>query len=353
MRFIVIIPLLLILTIAYAHEESTFVTDLGKYKVELIEPKSIVSTGVGTTITLFIEQNETPAVNLSVKAIMDPNIIIEFVNRGNGEYYTEYNFLSPGLYEIHTISINNEDFPIDIHIKAQGLDYNFTKYLPFVPIIFGFVGLFYFGFQKRNIKLGLGLFVITVVIAGLAYSVYVYFSTGAAAQGVLVCDQKDPTNCLWQAHIHAYIIPLVCGEEQRFPIEEGPLNGPHTHEEKNVIHWHDRIPYNLTEGRILNTTPLELGTFFDNINVNLNSTCFYGKCNGDLCQNGKNGSLKAFVNKENYWTKNTPWVEISNIREYVWSDREIIYLTFDTRSSQEIIDYLKTTQFSFPTLGPA
>jgi len=42
-------------------------------------------------------------------------------------------------------------------------------------------------------------------------------------------------------HIHADIKFDLCGQTPVLPRETGPLDGLHTHKEKNLLHFHDRI----------------------------------------------------------------------------------------------------------------
>ncbi|MBI2578825.1 MAG: hypothetical protein HYW26_03880 [Candidatus Aenigmarchaeota archaeon] len=185
-----------------------------------------------------------------------------------------------------------------------------------------------------------------LIIAVLGYSLYVYYQSGAAEQGIIVCGEDG--SCVWQAHIHAYIVPVVCGVEEKLPIEVNELEETHTHEEKNTIHFHASLPYDKSSGEIIDKTPLKLGTFFDGINVRFTDTCFMDKCSGDLC-NGKPGTLKVFANTEKYWEKGTPWGTAD--RNYVWSDRDIIYIAFDERSGQETAEFLRDARIEWPVLG--
>lgn len=188
--------------------------------------------------------------------------------------------------------------------------------------------------------------IVIIILAVLGYSLYVYYQSGAAESGIIVCSENG--SCVWQAHIHAYIVPLVCGVEQKLPIEVNELSESHTHEEKNTIHFHASIPYDKARGEIIDKTPLKIGTFFDEIGVQLSNECFMGKCNGDLC-GAAPGTLKIFANTEKYWEKNRQWQEV-NVN-YVWSDRDITYIVFDERSKEETLQQLNSARIEWPVLG--
>ena len=135
------------------------------------------------------------------------------------------------------------------------------------------------------------------------------------------------------------VILQLCDKEPRFETEVGLLNQTHTHEERNVLHWHDRLPYDSTTGQILDISPLRLDNSLRSIGFSIaNTTDCYGV-------------TKIFVNKENYWTQGTSWT--LEDRTYVWKDRDIIYIAHGNRTVQEVLEFLQAKQFSFPTLGPA
>lgn len=80
-----------------------------------------------------------------------------------------------------------------------------------------------------------------VAVAGvalLAYSAWQYQTEGIEQTGITVCDAQT---CLKTVHVHADIVPDLCGTLVTLPRESGPLNGLHTHKEKNYLHFHDRI----------------------------------------------------------------------------------------------------------------
>lgn len=198
--------------------------------------------------------------------------------------------------------------------------------------------------KSKNVFKTIVTVLIVLAIAGLGYSVYAYYQAGAQ-QGIVVCNPQNPTECVWQAHIHTFVVPVVCGEERRLPIEVGELEETHTHEEKSAFHWHDRVPFDKEKQEILDKTPLMIGTAFQQINSRLTSTCLLDKCNGDLCADGTVGTLKMFVKRGDTWQQN---FEFEN---FVWQDQDIIYLAFDSRTAGEVLQFLETSGIRFPVVG--
>lgn len=200
--------------------------------------------------------------------------------------------------------------------------------------------------KKSGWKTYLIVLVVVVIAAGLGYTAYQYLLSGAGEGGIVVCNPQNPSECLWQAHMHALIIPSVCGDELRLPVEAGRLSKSHTHEEVNLLHWHDQLPYDPAKGEIIDKTSLMLGNSLGEIGVEFNSTCFFGKCNGDLCADGTQGMVKMFVKE-----KGGEWKENTQFRDYVWKDGDMVYISFDSRTSGEILQFLQATRFTFPFSG--
>ena len=198
--------------------------------------------------------------------------------------------------------------------------------------------------KSRNVFKIIIIALVFAAVVGLGYSVYNYYQSGAAG-GIVVCNPQKPDECFWQAHIHTFIVPVACEEERRLPIESGELQEIHSHEEKNVLHWHASVPYDRQKQKIVDKTTLMLGTAFKELNVEFNSTCFFEKCNDDLCADGKPGKLKMFVKRDGRWQQNF------DFEKFVWLDQDVIYLAFDSRADEEILQFLQTSDIRFPVLG--
>ena len=65
------------------------------------------------------------------------------------------------------------------------------------------------------------LAVVIAAIAGLSYSLYIYYSSGSAEKGIVVCDPKDPGKCLWQDHVHALVVMSIDGKTKDLPLQKG------------------------------------------------------------------------------------------------------------------------------------
>ncbi len=181
--------------------------------------------------------------------------------------------------------------------------------------------------------------IIVLVVAVLGYSLYSTLQTGAAEKGVVTC--VSPDNCYWTAHFHTFFPVSICGEEYRLPNEVGSLQKGHTHEEKNIAHWHDRLPYDNVNKKIVDTSDLKAGSFFDQLNIPFSQTKIDGKTNGDTCPNGTVGTWKMIVNGK----------ASDAFREYEMHDKDVVWLVFDSRSPGELESAWKANPILFPTLG--
>lgn len=176
-------------------------------------------------------------------------------------------------------------------------------------------------------------------MAALAYSLYAALSSGADKQGLVVCPEEG--KCFWTAHYHAFVHAEVCGEERRLPIEKGSLQRLHTHEEKNVLHWHDKLPYDKQSGNLTDATPLLLRETFGQLEIEFGKGSFWGRKDGDSCADGRQGSLKFFVNGQ----------PNADYGEYAWRDRDVLVVVFDGRTELEVGEWLEKNPVQFPSLG--
>jgi hypothetical protein len=157
--------------------------------------------------------------------------------------------------------------------------------------------------------------VVIAIIGYFAYSLQQFYGENAEG-GIMTCDANNQ-NCKLSVHVHADVPITICGSAYKLPLETGPLDEPHTHKERNKIHLHVTLPYDPVAGRVTDTTKMQLGEFMKVQGVRFTSTCIADKCNGDLC-NGVPGKLTMTVNG-NASTEYT---------DYVWSDHDVIQLTF-------------------------
>jgi hypothetical protein len=170
--------------------------------------------------------------------------------------------------------------------------------------------------KKRKWPIWAGYIVAIIVLGYIGYSVYYYLSTQENVEEFEVCYADK---CIKTFHTHADISIELCGKRVMLALEKGALEGPHTHKERNMIHFHERLPYEPTTGKILDTKPLELGTFMNEMDMRFNDRCIGQYCNGDLCPDGKPGAVRMFVNEQ----------PNSEFDKYVWNDKDKIKITFD------------------------
>jgi flagellar basal body-associated protein FliL len=263
------------------------------------------------------------------------------------EYLYEFTFPKPGDYQL-TLTFTHEGkehqstFTIPVS-ASQSQSSRATKvYLWWtvggaavvVGVIWGF-GLFG---KSKSVKRSIILMIITLLVAIVVYSLIFTFRSGATTSGVVTC--LDNGQCFWTAHIHSYYPIAICGQEYSLPVEKGSLSGPHTHEERNIAHWHDRLPYDKKTGKITETDPLLVGKFFAEIGVTLTNQAVADKKVGDSCH-GQAATLKAFVNG-----KYTP-----DVVNHIWQDKEVISIFFDESTPEQIEEQLKAQPIEFPALG--
>lgn len=170
--------------------------------------------------------------------------------------------------------------------------------------------------KKRKWPVYLGYALAIIILAYIGYSVYYYLSTAEKVEEYEVCG---PGKCIKTFHVHADIKFDLCGNNINLQLEKGPLEGPHTHKERNMIHFHERLPYDLATGKLLEVAPLRLGAFMNAMDMRFNERCIAEYCNGDLCPDGKAGTVRMFVNKQ-------PNTEFD---QYVWNDKDEILITFN------------------------
>ncbi|MCA9390497.1 hypothetical protein KC571_03775, partial [candidate division WWE3 bacterium] len=115
-----------------------------------------------------------------------------------------------------------------------------------------------------------------------------------------------------------------CGENIELPKNKGSVTEQHTHAERNYLHLHIKYTVDKETGEPLDTTLLELGNFFDNLEMPFSSDpATLGEYTvGETCPGGKTltqDDLKMTVNGE-------PNTEFEH---YLWQDGDDISITFE------------------------
>ncbi|MBI4091347.1 hypothetical protein HY419_01180 [candidate division WWE3 bacterium] len=206
-------------------------------------------------------------------------------------------------------------------------------------VAFLFIYILWWGIRRKRYRALAILVFVLGIFSAVSYSLYVTLKSGALREGVITCLQDG--SCLWTAHVHAFIPIEACGKQLSLPAETGSLSLSHTHEERNVLHWHHRLPYDKENGLLLENNPFLLRSSFENIGVPFEKENFFGFKNGDMCQGGVAGSWKMFVNGK----------ESGKFGDYVWHDRDVILFIFDEKSVPEIEGGLRKNPIVFPSLG--
>ncbi len=222
-----------------------------------------------------------------------------------GDYLVQFIFRTPETILQPTYKITIED-------PRAGYIYTGSIILAALSVL---VGL-WLGFKKKiNIKpiiwgVGFGL-----IIFILGYSVSTFYQSGGE-KGFVVCG---PEGCDLAIHWHSQLHMTVCGEKYHLPLEAGDLGKIHTHKELDRLHYHALIKVDETGTKLLEPWKLSSGDLFEQLGIKFTNECFVDLCNGDLCPDGKPGTLKMTVND----------VPNNKFNEYVWNDGDEIHITFD------------------------
>lgn len=120
---------------------------------------------------------------------------------------------------------------------------------------------------------------------------------------------KSPSEgqkCYFTTHIHFFPTIKIFGEERTIPFEYGPLDGFHTHFEKNKAHWHALLPVDSVAKQPLKN--LTLGELFDDMGIPFSNDRIYEFESGMLNpKTGQPAKLTVFIDGE----------KIENPRDYV------------------------------------
>ena len=248
--------------------------------------------------------------------------IVPAKEREPGHYFIKYAFQNSGPHEIHVEFLHEgEEVRKTFDILVEGTAGSENAFIVAAALVLALSA--FYAMHSKKFKRSIFIAFILLAVVGLAYSIYIVYASGAAQRGVVVCVGNE---CYWSAHIHAEVAISICGEESyRFPVEKGPLNEPHTHEEKNLIHFHERLLIDPATKEILDPEPLTLGAFFNSMEVAFDETQVLDSANGDPC-NGESGSVKMFVNGK----------PSADFRDYIWKDGDKIKIIFDERPAEQV-----------------
>ena len=172
--------------------------------------------------------------------------------------------------------------------------------------------------QKNSVTKYLACLIVLIVIIVLIYSVYVYKkSVEDSGESFIICRTQE--DCTLSQHIHTEVEIKICEEEIKIPLEAGDKIGTHTHKERNLLHFEERLKYNNVTKKLIEKEPITLKNFFNHkdVNIKFNSTCIANKCNGNICDTAS-GTVKFFVNS----------IENKDFENYVWNDGDKISIEF-------------------------
>ena len=181
------------------------------------------------------------------------------------------------------------------------------------------------------------VFVSLSLIGFLAYSLIEYKRSGIAQDGVVTCANGQ---CFWSAHIHIDIPIQMCGEKYVLSKFKGSLANHHTHGDENIIHWHDKIPFDAEKKQLSGPTPFALNLIFKTIELPITEEGLLNKKDGDGCRSLA-ATWKVFVNG----VLRPDW------RNYEWRDNDIALFVFDERTVEEVKKELRQNPIKFPPVG--
>lgn len=283
-----------------------------------------------------IEKDSQHLEGLEVFLVVDKHDIglserVPAKEREPGHYVIKYTFADAGDHEIHVEFLHdNETVRQTFDISVSGLG-GIEQYFQLAAVLVLLLPAYY-AYYHRKYRKALVFAAVLLVAVAVSYSLFVVYSSGAAKRGVTVCVSES--ECYWSAHIHAEVDIDLCGDKSyRFPIEKGSLDGPHTHEERNLIHFHERLRYDPATKEILDPGPLTLGAFFDAMEVPFDSSKVLDRQEGDL-RNGKPGSVKMFVSRN--WVREELGQPHAEYRDFIWRDGDVITIVFDEKPAEAV-----------------
>ena len=191
--------------------------------------------------------------------------------------------------------------------------------------------------NKESVKKLLITLGLLALVGFLAYSLIEYQRSGIAKDGVVTCANGQ---CFWSAHIHIDIPIQICGEKYVLPKFKGPLANHHTHGDENIIHWHDKTPFDAEKKQFSEPTPFALNLIFKALELPITEESLLNKKDGDRCR-GSAATWKVFVNG----ALRPDW------RNYEWKDRDIVLFVFDEQTMEEIEKELRQNPIKFPPVG--
>lgn len=120
--------------------------------------------------------------------------------------------------------------------------------------------------------------IIGFVIVGLVAFFYVAnrFSGGEKSvtteKPITTCQPEnappEQQKCYYTAHSHFTLKLVIDGKEQDLPFEKGDLQKPHTHADKNKIHWHATLPVDPKTKKVTDYSQFQVKNVLDEFQIN-------------------------------------------------------------------------------------
>jgi len=146
------------------------------------------------------------------------------------------------------------------------------------------------------------LFVLATVIIFVSYlATHFTGETGIRSdKGITFCQPEnappEQQKCFFTAHQHMHMNIKVCDETKILPYETGDLQKLHTHVETGKFHFHGLLPVDPVTKQITDESQLKLSNLFAELKILIANDGIYNFKNGDVCPDGRIGSLKTLIN---------------------------------------------------------
>ena len=165
--------------------------------------------------------------------------------------------------------------------------------------------------KQKNMLITIGILSGVAVIVGI--SAYNFATSQASVPGA-----PPGAGVLGDEHVHASMLVRIFGDKFDFATPAYQIKSSWIHfeaQDGTTIHRH--------------STGVTLGYLFDTLNLGLDEECFVFSDGRQFCTN-EDYSLKFYINRE----------LVSDIREYVFEDKDRVLISYGNEDSEKIEEQL-------------
>ena len=124
--------------------------------------------------------------------------------------------------------------------------------------------------KNKNILRHLIFILLILGVAVLLYYSVQQYLEQSEATGITICNEGE---CIKTLHIHSDITFDLCGRSITLPREGGELAGLHTHKEKDLLHFHDKVSVDPDSKEQLFDKRLSLGEVLEMFELSPDEYC--------------------------------------------------------------------------------